>query len=200
MLRTVAKLLKAGRDGDAAIGATGDDGVRLPLSFAELRALVAATVGVLNGNGVGRNDRVAMVLPNGPEMAASFLAIAAGAAAAPLNPAYREAEFDFYIGDLKPKALVIQRGMDSPVRAVAAKHGVPIFELVPLADGPTGTFDLEAPNRASPPSHADPGDIALILHTSGTTARPKMVPLTQSNICATARHIGATLALGPCDV
>ena len=41
------------------------------------------------------------------------------------------------------------------------------------------------------------GDVALILHTSGTTSRPKIVPLTQANIAASARHIGASLALSP---
>jgi oxalate---CoA ligase len=200
MATTIIELLKQGRDGDAAIGAPSDGGARPPLTFAELRALIAATVGVLNGNGVGRNDRVAMVLPNGPEMAASFLAVAAGATTAPLNPAYREDEFDFYITDLKPKALLIQQGMESPARAVAAKHGVPVIELKPRLDGPAGTFDLLAKNKAVSPTYALPGDIALILHTSGTTSRPKMVPLMQSNICATAGHIGETLALKPGDV
>jgi len=200
MATTIIELLKQGRDGDPAIGATSDGGARPALSFGEFKALIAATVGMLNGNGVGRNDRVAMVLPNGPEMAASFLAVGAGATTAPLNPAYREDEFDFYITDLKPKALLIQQSMDSPARGVAAKHGVPLIELKPRTDGPAGTFDLLAPSKAVPPTYALPGDIALILHTSGTTSRPKMVPLTQSNICATARHIGETLALQPGDV
>ena len=58
--------------------------------------------------GVGRGDRVAIVLPNGPEMAAAFLSVAAAAAAAPLNPAYRQDEFEFYLGDLNAKALIVE--------------------------------------------------------------------------------------------
>ena len=93
--------------------------------------------------GIGRNDRVAIVLPNGPEMAAAFVAIAAGATTAPLNPAYKADEFDFYLTDLNAKALVIQQGMDSPARAVAAARGIPVVELVPDADGPAGDFTLQ---------------------------------------------------------
>ena len=57
----------------------------------------------LNGMGIGRNDRVAIVLPNGPEMAAAFVAIACGATTAPLNPAYKADEFDFYLADLNAR-------------------------------------------------------------------------------------------------
>jgi acyl-CoA synthetase (AMP-forming)/AMP-acid ligase II len=64
-----------------------------------------------------------------------------------------------------------------------------------------GSFTLEggSPAQAAQPGAAEAGDIALVLHTSGTTARPKIVPLSQANICASARHIGATLALSPAD-
>ena len=81
--------------------------------------------------GIGRNDRVAMVLPNGPEMAASFIAIACGATTAPLNPAYRAEEFDFYLSDLNAKALVMLEGMESPALAVAEARDIPIVRLVP---------------------------------------------------------------------
>jgi non-ribosomal peptide synthetase component F len=90
-------------DGQPALAAPE----RAPLGFGGLRRLVGDTVGTLNGIGIGRGGRVAIVLPNGPEMAAAFLAIGAGAATAPLNPAYREDEFDFYLSDLEPRALVI---------------------------------------------------------------------------------------------
>src|SRR5215468_11520008 len=90
-------------DGQPALAAPE----RPPLGYGALRALIGGTVGLLNRLGISRGDRVAIVLPNGPEMAAAFLAIAAGAATAPLNPAYREDEFDFYLSDLEPRALVI---------------------------------------------------------------------------------------------
>ena len=75
--------------------------------------------------GIGRNDRVAIVLPNGPEMAAAFIAIACGATTAPLNPAYRAEEFDFYLSDLNAKALVILDGMESPARALPRRATFP---------------------------------------------------------------------------
>jgi len=188
-------LLRVGADTAAAIRAPE----RPTLTYAGLRALTDRTVASLNAIGIGRGDRVAIVLPNGPEMAAAFVAIAAGATTAPLNAGYRAEEFQFYLDDLKAKALVIQKGMASGSRDVAAKLGVPILELVP---GETaGDFVLSGgtPGTAAQPGPAQPDDIALVLHTSGTTARPKIVPLTNKNVCASARHIGATLQLSPDD-
>ena len=129
-------------DGQPAVAAPA----RTALGFGALRRLIGDAVGVLNGLGIGRGERVAIVLPNGPEMAAAFLAIGAGAATAPLNPAYREDEFDFYLTDLAPRALVLPAGMESPARAVAGRHGIPIIELVPQPDQPAGSFKLTVPN------------------------------------------------------
>src|SRR5262249_27671275 len=124
---TITGLLARGAAAAPAIGAPG----RPPLSHAALRALAERTTASLNAMGIGRNDRVAMVLPNGPEMGAGFVAVAAGATAAPLTPAYREDEFDFYLSDLNAKALVIAQGMESPARAVATRRSIPIIETVP---------------------------------------------------------------------
>src|SRR4026207_656618 len=81
---------------------------RTPLTFGELRRLAHETIARLNALGIGRNDRVAIVLPNGPEMAAAFVAIATGATTAPLNPAYRAEEFEFYLTDLRARALAVE--------------------------------------------------------------------------------------------
>ena len=174
---------------------------RGPLSFAGLRALIERTAAALDGFGIGRGDPVAIVLPNGPEMAAAFLAAASTAAAAPLNPGYRLDEFDFYLSDLSAAALIVQRGVESPAREAAARRGIPLIELAPEPDAPAGAFTLESEMRGRPrrPGPAGPDDDALVLHTSGTTSRPKIVPLTQRNICASAGHIAATLSLGPDD-
>ncbi len=124
--RTVPELLGKGRDDAPAIGAPG----RRATSFAELRGLVDDTVESLNALGIGRNDRVAIVLPNGPAMATAFVSIAAGATTAPLNPTYRTDEYDFYLGDLGAKALVVERGSSSPAVEVAQRRGVPVIQLV----------------------------------------------------------------------
>lgn len=199
MVQTVYDVAKAGAADAPAIGAPG----RPWLTYAGLKKLVDDTLATLNGVGIGRDDRVAMVVPNGPEMAASFIAVAAGTSSAPLNPAYRADEFEFYLDDLKPKAVIVQQGMDSPVRAVALKVCVPIIELVPTADGPAGLFTLDVstlkPAKAANPGPSQGAEIALVLHTSGTTARPKIVPLAASNLAASARHIAAALSLQPKD-
>ena len=194
---TIGALLEAGRDDAPAIGAPDRDA----LPHGELRALCKRTVASLNAMGIGRGDRVAMVLPNGPEMASSFIAIACGATTAPLNPAYRAEEFDFYLSDLNAKALVILEGMESPALAVAEARGIPIVRLVP--ENKAGDFTLAGAAGAGAPAKpgfAEEGDIALVLHTSGTTSRPKIVPLAHVNVTASAYHIGNTLALRENDI
>jgi acyl-CoA synthetase (AMP-forming)/AMP-acid ligase II len=197
---TVPDLLGNGRDDALAVGAPG----RRATTFAELRALADRTATSLNALGIGRNDRVAIVLPNGPAMATAFVTIAAGVTTAPLNPSYRAEEYDFYLGDLDAKALVVERGSASPAIAVAARRGVPVVELVEDEAAGAGAFRLEATGpvagAARLPGQAEPDDVALVLHTSGTTSRPKIVPLSHRNVCASARHVGATLSLQPDDV
>lgn len=196
---TVKDLLARAAAERPALGAPG----RPWLTHGGLRAQAERTVGALNGMGIGRNDRVAIVLPNGPEMASSFIAIASGATTAPLNPAYKAEEFEFYLSDLDAKALVIAEGMESPAREVAVSRRIPIVELVPGA-GAAGEFSLTPADklRGTPAQggFAEAHDVALVLHTSGTTSRPKIVPLRHVNITASAVHIGSTLRLTPDDV
>ncbi|MGH6932036.1 MAG: acyl--CoA ligase [Dongiaceae bacterium] len=176
---------------------------RSPLRFGELNGLLETTLDRLNACGIGRGDSIAIVLPNGPEMAAAFLAVAAGATTAPLNPGYREDEFDFYLSDLAAKALIVEAGTASPAPAVARRRRIPIIELAPKADSAAGEFILHpAAGASGTPSkggYAQADDVALLLHTSGTTSRPKLVPLTHGNIIASARNIGQILRLGPAD-
>ncbi len=192
---TVLALLERGAAEAPAIAAPG----RPALTFGGLRDLARRTIGDLNAMGIGRGDRVAIVLPNGPEMAAGFVAVASAATTAPLNPAYREDEFRFYLEDLRASALLILQGMESPIRNVAPLLQVPVIELVPQADGPAGSFTLQ-PETALDGEPTQPGaatadDVALVLHTSGTTSRPKIVPLRHVNITASAYNIGETLHL-----
>ncbi len=175
---------------------------RAPLDYARLREQVRHTVATLNAMGIGNDDRVAIVLPNGPEMASAFVSVAAGATACPLNPAYRAEEFEFYLSDLRAKALVVAQGSDSAAVRVADALGVSVLELV--AGDAAGRFTIaprgaRAPAPSDAPRYAQRQDIALILHTSGTTSRPKIVPLSQANVCASACNVRDTLALGAAD-
>jgi acyl-CoA synthetase (AMP-forming)/AMP-acid ligase II/acyl carrier protein len=174
---------------------------RQPLEFGQLYQFLQTTAGQLNGLGIGRNDRVAIVLPNGPEMAVAFLAVTAAATCAPLNPAYTAPEFDFYLADLEIKALLTVADTGSLAIEVAQTRGIPVIELTPVTAGPAGTFKLTGDRRplTAQPGFAQGGDVALMLHTSGTTSRPKMVPLSHSNLCASARHICETLQLTEAD-
>jgi acyl-CoA synthetase (AMP-forming)/AMP-acid ligase II len=194
--QTLVELLARGAPDAPALCAPS----RQPLSYAGLRRQVQETVAALNALGVGRNDPVAIVLPNGPEMASAFLAIGAGATTAPLNPAYRAEEFDFYLADLGARLLVVAEGTDGAAVEVARRRGIRIARLHADAAAPAGEFTLRAePAAPKADGMARPEDVALVLHTSGTTARPKIVPLTQRNVCASAANIAASLALTPAD-
>lgn len=172
------------------------------LPYADLLQQVTITAQQLRDAGIQRNDRVAIVLPNGALAAAAFLAIAAAATCAPLNPQYSAADFEFYLSDLDAKALVILADMPSPARAIATKMAIPMIELQPQGSM-AGAFELDVPaawrghgmGAIAADQMAQAGDIALILHTSGTTARPKMVPLTHDNLQRSAQNVAATLNL-----
>ena len=180
-----------------AFGAPG----RSWLSYGDLRSLSGTVSATLHGCGVGRGDRVALVLPNGPEMASAFVTVAQAAVTAPLNPAYREEEFAFYLGDLQAKAIVLPEGYDGPALSVARRLGLVLLWLSFAPDAPAGSFTLRAEGSGGTADMARPvaEDVALILHTSGTTSRPKIVPLTQANVAASARHIRESLALTSAD-
>jgi acyl-CoA synthetase (AMP-forming)/AMP-acid ligase II len=174
---------------------------RKPITYSRLLIQVEETIAVLNAIGIGRGDRVAVALADGPEMVATFLSVAGGATCAPLNPSYRATEFDFLLSDLNPKALIVEAQKDSPAVAVAESQGIPVIELLPSADGEAGIFSLKnsLPLGGGGPNFAEPGDTALVLHTSGTTSRPKIVPLTHANLCHSAHNIRGTLNLSPVD-
>lgn len=203
MSDTIHELILAQPDDAVAIGAPSSEAGRRPsMKYGRLKKLIADVQSDLAALGVGRNDRVAIVLPNGPEMAASFVAIACSATTAPLNPAYGREEFDFYLEDLQAKALVMLEDDDSPAAEAAQAQGVPVIRLAP--GNTVGAFRLLAEavrtgERTAVPGFAAPADTALVLHTSGTTSRPKIVPLSHRNVTASARHIGEALRLSPDD-
>jgi len=174
---------------------------RLPLTYRRLLGQIDSVISQLNCLGIGRFDRVAVALPNSPEMAVAFLAIASCATCAPLNPAYRTKEFDFYLSDLNAKALIVQSQVAEPARIAAKQLGIPIIELSPVLTAEAGIFTLSGGEPQSPASGglAQPQDVALVLHTSGTTSRPKIVPLTHANLYTSAQNIQLALKLSQSD-
>jgi len=187
---TVAALVAAHRTGPALLATDGD-----VIDHEELWATVEALATRLRQAGLGPGDRIAIVLPNGPAMALVLLAVMAVGCAAPLNPRYREDEFRFYLDDLGAAALVTFDGA-SPEAHAAAPEG--IVRVAVHGDGLA--TDLIAP-VADEAGSGCPGaeDHALVLHTSGTTSRPKIVPLRQRNLVGSARNIAASLRLTAAD-
>jgi len=170
------------------------------LTFARLYDHVEATCQVLNSMGVGRNDRVALLLPDGPEMAVAFLAVVSAATAVPLNPASTGDECALALADLDAKAVLVQAGTASSIREAARARGVPTVELHPAPEA-AGLFALTGGSGMATRhgGFAHPDDVALLLHTSGSQGRPKRIPLTHINICSTALRNGVAMELTGAD-
>ena len=167
----------------------------LRLTFAELRDEALRFADGLAAAGVGRGDRVSMAFPNGLAAVVAFLGASAVATAAPLNPAYREDEFRFYLEDTNARVLVVPAGAAEEARR-AARDRVPVLDVETRG----AAVRLQAPAGAGSSDRPAPGDVALVLHTSGSTGRPKRVPLTHGNLIASIGNITATYGLSADDV
>ena len=173
---------------------------RAPLTYGRLYQHVDHMGRMLRALGIGRRDRVAVVLPNGPEMAVAVLTVVAIAACVPMNPAYTTEEVEKYFADLQPRALITQSGVDSAARRVALSRGIRVIELSAQVDGEAGLFTFNEAERLAPSQQSiNPKDVAVLLPTSGTTSRPKIVPQTHASICTSAYTHGAALALKETD-
>ncbi|MCW1966824.1 MAG: AMP-binding protein [Anaerolineae bacterium] len=175
---------------------------RPTLTYARLFEQVQRIGQQLHALGLHRHSRIALVLPNGPEAAVAFVCIASHMICAPLNPSYSAHEFDFYLADLQADALVVIAQCQSAAITIAHKRHIPILYLAGLSENTAGLFNLTTSwSGKNHTTHdvAAADDIALLLHTSGTTSRPKLVPLTHANLCASAQHIRHTLQLVPQD-
>ena len=163
------------------------------LSYGEFKIFNEKISRQLAATNIINSDRAAIVLPNGPLMASSFLSISSYMSAAPLNPSYKQEEFEFYLDDLKPKFLLVEPNSKS-LAVIAAKNlNIPVFEMKISDNQPLGTFELFDKET----NHKNPNDYdeALVLHTSGTTSRPKIVPLSNLNIFTSAVNISKSLKL-----
>jgi acyl-CoA synthetase (AMP-forming)/AMP-acid ligase II/thioesterase domain-containing protein/acyl carrier protein len=170
---------------------------REALDYAGFFARTAALAGFLAGHGLSRGDAVAMAMPDGPAAIETFLAVTRAAACAPLNPAFRADEFAFSLADLSARALIVQAGAAPAAVEAARGLGIAVFEVPaagPAAAGPRQLAAARSPVRQGPPRY-DP-HTALLLHTSATTGRPKLVPLTHARLSAMIDLMRATFPQG----
>ena len=185
-------LFDSGKDSRIAIGSLDRPG----LSYRALRSQARRIGAELRRIGISADSRVAIVLPNGPLMASTFLCCSPWCAVAPLNPSYTRDEHLFFLEDLEANLLLVESGTQSVAADAASSLNIPVREVEHGECAGEFTFGVTEQNV----ENMEIANAALILHTSGTTSRPKMVPLTQRNLMASARNIGSTLKLIDEDV
>jgi len=180
----------------------------LEVTYKDLVAEVASFQKKLAALGITTASPVSIALVNSYEFIVSFLAASwQRAIAAPLNPNYKQDEFEFYIEDVKSAIVLVPRGAyaaSSPAVKAAQKFRAAVAEC--YWDSAKREVALDVKERgllegapSQPSLVPQPDDIALVLHTSGTTSRPKVVPLTHRNLTRTMRNIQNTYQLTPSD-
>ncbi|PVH93427.1 acetyl-CoA synthetase-like protein [Periconia macrospinosa] len=177
----------------------------LTISYQKLAADVKAFQRQLANVGVSAQAAVSIALPNTYEFIVSFIAASwQRAIAAPLNPAYKQSEFEFYIDDLSSAIALVPRGafaQDAAAVRAARKYNAAIAEC--YYNGKEVVLDVKEAGKlagkTAPVLSAQPDDVALVLHTSGTTGRPKAVPLSHRNLLRTMKNIQATYQLSMQD-
>jgi acyl-CoA synthetase (AMP-forming)/AMP-acid ligase II len=192
-LGTLFDVLDAGQADDLALVVPGG----ISLTHRQLRDEVQRGAEALAARGVRRTDRVALVYPNSAEAIVLFLAAAAAGTAAPINPGYKPDEFRFYLEDTRARALLVAPGQYDAARE-ALPDGAAVIEAAFDERGRLAFGDGPAPGGAVDPLAED--DVALVLHTSGTTSRPKMVPLRHRNLAASVANIVPSYRLAGDDV
>ena len=173
----------------------------LSITYGELGSEVERVAGLLSGSGLKRGSSVSIVLENSLEFIVTFLAVTrAGAIAAPLNAAYTSEEFKFFMEDADSQLVIIGTECDAAVSA-ASELSIPLAIATLDDNGDTAISREGMPlTRSTDPTPPSENDVALFLHTSGTTSRPKGVPLTHSNLMSSLGNIVETYKLNGDDV
>ncbi|QIW97392.1 hypothetical protein AMS68_002910 [Peltaster fructicola] len=178
----------------------------LNISFRQLTADIKKFQQQLAKLGVAPEAAVSIALPNSYPFIVAFLAASwQRAIAAPLNPAYKQSEFEFYIDDLSSALVLVPQGQaDGPAVKAARKYNAAVAEC--YLDPKTTEIILDVKEHGKlagkgnlKVEQAQPEDTALVLHTSGTTGRPKAVPLSHRNLTRTMKNVKATYQLSPQD-
>src|SRR5262245_43416552 len=174
---------------------------RVPLTYAGLFDQIAQTIDALNRAGYGRGDRIALALPPGPETTVAMLAALTGCVCVPLNPGASIPELIALLSRCRVDALITLTDLFGRVVQAATQCSIPIINLVPAADEAAGRFRLTiGPHRRQPQTgFSSEHELGAIFATSGTTAVPKLIPLTQADICCHGRRAMQYLGLTAAD-
>ncbi|WBW75601.1 acetyl-CoA ligase Pcs60 [Schizosaccharomyces osmophilus] len=192
--------------GDAHARALAAPSSSAALSYSELRIAIMDLQRQTAGLGIKTNDPVNIAVPNGLEFVVSFYAVSwQRAVCGPLNSNYKQSEFEFYVDDLKSKLVFVSKGSieaNTPAVRAAKKLSVAVAELAWCPESRlVKIVRVEGSNPSSPQPLGlpHPDDTTLVLHTSGTTGRPKVVPLTHRNLCRSIQNISASYRLSSRD-
>ena len=209
-------------DGPCIIPTRNAADQRSPLSYSALWELRDNLSEALTHAGVPARSRVACALPSGPELA-SLVAVlpSSGFSFAPLNPELQEEEIAWELTDLPASALIVPAepaassdeggaAAKSVARLAAARLGLPLFELVcdasvcgkwsiqvvtSQASSSSSSSQISSCSNGANPSATTRADVALVMHTSGTTRRPKVVPISHSHLASGALCVASTIRL-----
>ena len=184
--------------GSAALGLAD---LSIVLSNIELKQNILSCADKLRELGIKPGDAVSITLTNSIEFVVAFLAVTSvRATAAPLNNTYKEEEFEFYFKDQEAVVVIDHAGDNSSgvVRNAAGKLNIPVWEAEMTAKREV-LISGDAVGVSAAKEDVHPEDIALFLHTSGTTSRPKGVPLSHRNLVASISNIMNTYKLSPSD-
>jgi acyl-CoA synthetase (AMP-forming)/AMP-acid ligase II len=171
------------------------------MTFAGLLDLLVKSRGAFNRRGLGRGDRIAIVLPNGPALATTFLSVASVASAAPINPALPEDEIKSCLSSMGAKALVTD-SFNNSAAEIARGLGLTVLLSRNSSSGVTGDFSIEgdgSPRTSIESGFASGTDVALLLQTSGTTSYPKTVALDHIQLVHSAHNIVSAMGLQVSD-
>lgn len=171
----------------AAILASGQDAIAL--SHDGLQQQIEYTARSLHAMGFDKHSRIATAIPSGAEQCVTTLSVCANFTAAPFLNNYTQREYESYFRSLKTEALIVPEEAEDNLAVRAAEScGMKIVRMKPTPEKGVGTFELSGEKALGPTDDTPPGpdDIALLLHTSGSTGDPKIVPLSQANLCAVA--------------
>ncbi len=171
------------------------------LSYRDLQKQVLLVIKTLNSLGFGRNDRISVIMPGGPETAVLGIGIMAGFTHAPLNPQYKDPEFREMFSRLNVKAVLVQKNHETAARAAALSCNIPVIEITPEPDK-AGIFKIGdgIPEDKADALFAQPEDTVIVMQTSGTTSVPKVVPISQKQFCKAAYHYFSRLNLSEKDI